>query len=98
MRSAFDALCKHMDITPQIVQEVLSVRSACRLVSRGLGATFLFDVPQELAYLSKEANCYYIDAEDLTIDFLIACDKKRPIERACKKIIREIQEAIKPLY
>ncbi len=94
MRTVFDTFCKHMNITPQIVQEVLSVRSACRLVSRGLGATLLFDIPQELSYLTGEADCYYVDTEDLNVDFVVAYDKKRPIERACSKVIKEIKDSI----
>lgn len=94
MRTIFDTFCKHMEITPKIVQEVLSVRSACRLVSRGLGATLLFDIPQELSYLGKEADCYYVDTEDLNVDFVIAYDKKRPVERACNKVIKEIKDTI----
>lgn len=94
MRTVFDKFCNHMHIAPKIVQEVLSTRSACRLVSRGMGATLLFDVPQELSYLGEEANCYYIDTEDLMVDFIVAYDKKRPIERACSKVIKEIKDTI----
>lgn len=87
-----------MNITPKIVQEVLSVRSACRLVSRGMGATLLFDIPQELSYLSEEANCYYIDTEDLMVDFVVALDKKRPTERVCSKVIKEIKDTVNSMY
>lgn len=94
MRTVFDKFCRHMNITPKIVQEVLSIRSACRLVSRGLGATLLFDIPQEFSYLNDEANCYYVDTEDLMVDFVVAFDKKRPTERAGRKIIKEIKDTV----
>lgn len=97
MRTVFDTFCEHMNIVPQIVQEVLSVRSACRLVSRGLGATLLFDIPQELSYLGEDADCYYVDTEDLNVDFVIAYDKKRPLERACSKVMKEIKDTINSL-
>lgn len=98
MRTVFDKFCRHINITPKIVQEVLSVRSACRLVSRGMGATLLFDIPQELSYLSEEASCYYVDTEDLMVDFVVALDKKRPTERVCSKVIKEIKDTVNSMY
>jgi len=94
LRTLFDTLCKHKDITPKIVQEVPSIRSACRLVSHGLGATFMFDIPQELSYLGEEAACYYVDIKELAVDFVAAYSKSCPDEKAYKKVIKKIKEAI----
>lgn len=90
MRQTFDAVCEQLGIHPRIVQEIPSVRSACRLVSRGVGATLLFDIPEEIQYLGENASCYYVDLEELGVDFVAAYDKNRPVDRSFRAVIQTI--------
>lgn len=90
MRQTFDAVCEHLKIHPDIVQEIPSLRSACRLVSRGVGATLLFDIPEEMRYLGDNASCYYVDLEELGVDFVAAYDKNRPVSRSFRAVIQTI--------
>ncbi len=94
IRSAFDRLCAKNNFTPKIVQEIPNMRSACKLVSRNFGVTFVFDIPSELEYLSEDCECFYIDSDCLKMPYLIAASAKKTLLREQKNAVTLIRNII----
>lgn len=94
VRAAFDHLCAKNHFTPHIVQESPNMRSACKLVSRNFGVTFVFDISPELKDLSEDCECFYVDTDCLNIDYLIAANAEKPLPREQKKAAALIRDVI----
>jgi len=98
VRAAFDQLCVKNNFTPYIVQESPNMRSACKLVSRNFGVTFVFDISPELENLSRDCECFYVDTDYLNIDYLIAASAEKPLSREQKKAAALIREFISSIH
>ena len=94
IRTVFDRFCQENHITPNIVQESPSVRTACKLVARNYGVSFVFDVPYELEFLGDDCECFYVDSDCLKVDYLLAYSSSRPLDQEKRKIILIIKETV----
>lgn len=94
VRTAFDRLCAENMLTPSIVQESPSVRSACKLVSRNHGVAFVFDIPSELENLGDHCECFYVDSDCLNIDYLLAYSAALPMTRDRRKVLQIIKDTV----
>ena len=94
LRAAFDRLCTESELSPEIVQESPSIRSACKLVSRNFGVTFVFDIASDLENLDDRCECFYVDADCLNVDYILASSAERPLPRELKKACTLIQDII----
>ncbi len=98
IRAAFDRLCEENELTPNIVQESPNMRSACKLVSRNHGLTFVFDNPWETKALGTNCECFYVDSPCLNIDYLLAYKADLPLSREFKRAIQLVKDTIRSVY
>lgn len=94
LRSIFDYFFESVHKIPHIIQEVLSVRSACKLISHGTGATLLFDNPSEIDYLGNNCECFFVDSDHLNIDYVIAYDKNMILTKEHQKTMQAVKKII----
>ncbi len=94
VRAIFDCFCAKNDLSPNIVQESPSMRSACKLVSLNYGATFVFDIPSELENLGESCECFHVDSEFLNVDYILASSTGNSREKDLKKPVAMIKETI----